>query len=126
MKFLDWKILEPGGENPIYIPRRPDRNAVLPLFGCHPAAELECRMNRYRTRCSDASENGERCHGLTRQPTKRAIRSGENRLPHLQRGVPRSTRPQNDRNELCRAQRVRTEILEAFARTLRSGQLSNT
>ena len=83
-------------------------------------------MNGYSTGRSDPSENRERGDGLTGEPSKRSIRAREDCLADMESRPAAATCPDDDREQLRRAQGLRAEVLEPLTRTLRPRQLSNT
>jgi hypothetical protein len=63
MEFLYRKVLKLLPEYLVHVARSANGDSVFAVFGGHSAAELERRMNRYGSRCPDASQ---RCKSSNR------------------------------------------------------------
>ena len=83
-------------------------------------------MDGHRTGRSHAAEDGQSSDGLGCQSAERSVRTGENRVPDVERGPALPACPDDDGEQLCGTQRVRAEVLEPLARPLGPGKLPNT
>jgi hypothetical protein len=126
VKFFDWKILKPLTENLVYISRTTDGHTFIALLRRHPPAELERGMNGDGARSADASQTRQRSDGLRGQPAERAMRARKYFVADPDCRVFFGSTAEEDREQLGRAERSCAVGFEPLARTLATGELSDT
>ncbi|GAC1653824.1 MAG: hypothetical protein NVS4B3_17210 [Gemmatimonadaceae bacterium] len=108
------------------VARRAERHSVVTDLGGHSASELQRRMNGNRTRWANSYITNEGAYGHHAQTPERATPAGQHRATQIHGGTARRSRPEDDRQQLCRTEGVGSEIPQSFARPIGAWQLPNT
>jgi hypothetical protein len=116
VKLFHWQILQPRRKHRKNVPRRPKWCAILALFSRGTSAELERRMNRDRPCRSKPGELGESGDRLTRNTSQRSPGPGKHFMREAERRPARRARPDDDREQFGRAQRVSAMRFETLSR----------
>jgi hypothetical protein len=125
VKLFDRKVFEPRGKDRDHVPRRTNWSRLVAAFARQSPAELESRMNHYGTHWAYASVILELGHGASCQSPKRTAGRRQDFLAHAKRRPATPSGTDDDRQQLGRGQRVRAEIHEALAWTVRTGKFTN-
>ena len=124
VKLLHRKILQPLREDLVHVARPSDRRAFLARLGRHSPAQLERGVDTNRTSRSNSPHARERCDRLRRQQPERPSASGKNFLPDSYRRFPFRSASQQDRDQLTRAECLRSVCSQSLTRPLGGRKLA--
>jgi hypothetical protein len=126
VELLHWKILQTRCEKLHDIARGANGCTVFAGLSRHPATQLEGCMHYDRPRSPHTSQCRQCRDRLHCDPAQRSTSASENRLTYLQSGSTQTAGAENNRKQLCRAERLSTEVKQSLPRSFRSRQFSNS